>query len=275
MKPFNLRIWCVVFISGFVLMSTVAHGAEKELLVLSHPFMPWQFYDETAKQVDGINIEIATRIFQKMGIPVKFKEMPWARAWYTIEKGKADAILSASRKEAREPYLQYPQEDMWVSEYVFFVRTDRKRSGIAGSYADIAKMGNTIGIVDGYSYHKSFWAAFPYKDRATAYDPDARNYHAKIQAAEEPAINFRKLAGGRIDVFINDKSIGLYMIKELGLQDRITHYETVLFSKGYPLAFAKKSAYPNLKNIADRYEQELIQLKEDGTYAEIVDKWIK
>ncbi len=112
MKRFNLRIWFVVFISGLVLMSTVAHGAERELLVLSHPFMPWQFYNEATKKVDGINIEIATRIFQKMGIPVKFEEMPWARAWHTIKNGRAAAILSASRKAPREPYLHYPQEDM-------------------------------------------------------------------------------------------------------------------------------------------------------------------
>lgn len=261
-------------IIGFACFFTSIHASERELTVLSHPFAPWQFFNNETNQVEGINIDIAKLIFEKMNIPVKFKQYPWAKAWDTIKKGKAEAVLSASRKKPREPYLYYPEEDMWVSEYVFFVRKDRKKN-IAGTYSDIRKDGGTVGIVSGYSYNKNFWEAFPYRDGSVKYNPDKRDYDPQIRSVTIPDLNLKKMDKNRIDFFINDKSIGLYMIKTMKMQDTITHYDTVLFSKGYPMPFAKKSDYPDLQKIAARFEQELAQLKTEGKYTEIVNKWLK
>lgn len=256
--------------------TSMAGASEKELTVLSHPFAPWQFFNDETGRVEGINIDIAKHIFQKMNIPVKFKQYPWAKAWDTVKKGKADAVLSASRKKPREPYLYYPKEDMWTSEYVFFVRKDKKKkTDIAGNYAEIKKDGGIVGIVSGYSYNKNFWAAFPYRDGSTEYNPDRRDYHPQIRSVATPDINLKKLARNRISFFINDKSIGLYMIKTLKMRKSTTHYDAVLFSKGYPMPFAKKSDYPGLEKIAEQFEQELVRLKKDGTYTQIVDKWLK
>ena len=47
------------------------------------------------------------------------------------------------------------------------------------------------------------------------------------------------------------------------------------FSKGYPMPFAKKSSYPNIEQIAEQFEQELIEIKQSGVYDEIREKWLE
>ncbi|WDE01038.1 substrate-binding periplasmic protein [Thalassomonas actiniarum] len=244
-----------------------------ELLVLSHPFPPWQFYNEQTGQVDGINVDIVKYIFAKMKIPVKFVEQPWSSAWNTIKKGQAEAIMSASRKTPRKPFLWYPREDLWVSEYVFFVKKSKKRP-LLGSYAEMKKLEAKIGIVNGYSYHKSFWSAFPYQNGAASYIPDNRDYHQQLYGVRTPELLFKMIEFERMDVVLNDKSIGLYLINTLGLQDSISYYDNVLFFKGYPMPFAKMSNYPGLKGIAERFEQLLLESKRDGSYQKLVDNWL-
>jgi len=153
------------------------------------------------------------------------------------------------------PYLYYPKEDMWKSEYVFFVQKDKKKLVFNG-YAD-AK-GLTVGIIRENSYHESFWKA-----------------NLKTLEAVDAEMNFKRLGKGHIDLFPIDKTIGRYTLGLLGLKEKITYYDYVIFSKGYPMPFARKSKHPDIKQIADRFEQELIKMKASGEYDKIVDKWLK
>ncbi len=203
----------------------------------------------------GIDVDIARLIFKKLNINADFQIHPWTRAWAKIEKGEADAVFSASRKDKRKPYLYYPKEDMWKSEYVFFVHKDDKKTKFRG-YQD-AK-GLKVGIIRGNSYHESFW-------KAKLITEEVKNMD----------LNFKKLNKKRIDLFPCDKTVGLYSLKLMKLQDNITYYDFIIFSKGYPMSFAKKSSYPNIEKIAKSFEKELIQLKKSGEYDKIMKKWLK
>lgn len=248
----------VVCIAGAAL-SGVCVADEGKILVIGEEFPPFEF--ERNGEPMGIDVDIVRYIFNKMNIKCEVKLYPWMRAWKMIEKGDADAVFSTSRKEKRMPYLFYPKEDMWTSEYLFFVRKDKKKPSFNG-YAD-AK-GLNVGIIRGNSYHESFWKA----DLTTKPAVDAET-------------NFRRLFKGYIDLFPIDKTIGLYTMGLLQKKDNvpykaeITYYDHTLFSKGYPMPFARKSANPKIKEIADQFEQELIKIKANGVYDEIVNKWLK
>ena len=114
-----------------------------------------------------------------------------------------------------------------------------------------------MGITKGNSYHDSFW-------------------NAKLKTVEGTGNedNFQKLVNGEIDLYPCDKIVGNYSLQLLTLQDKITYYDVTLFSKGYPMPFAKKSTYPNLKQIAEQFEKELVEMKKSGEHAEIVTKWM-
>ncbi|MCP4106219.1 MAG: amino acid ABC transporter substrate-binding protein [Desulfobacteraceae bacterium] len=261
---------------GIWLMVSAAYGEDKKLLVVGEEFPPFEFRQNG--KVVGIDIDIATHIFNKMDIPVKFDIIPWKLAWYMVEKGRADAVLSTSRKKKRKSYVWYPQEDMWVSEFVFFVRKDNIQPDFRG-YETAVKKKLKIGFINGNSYHPSFWKAFPYKDGSTVFKGDMASVHDllnnQLDGVSNLKINLRKLAKGRVDLFPADKTCGVYTANLLGLGDKLTFYDAVLYSKPYPMPFVRRSGYPGIKIVAEKFEQELKLLKNGGEYKKIFDKWLE
>ena len=248
---------------------------QKKIVILIHPLPPWQFFEGPENKVNGINIEIISTIFKKLNIPFEFKGLRWQQAWKSIELGQAEAVASASRKDARKPYLWYPEEDLWFSEYVFFANKIAKKN-VAGTYQDALQRFNRIGVLKGFSYNSEFWKLFPYKNGNTSYDEKAkqRDYNKKLIIMTTPKRCLKKLALQQLDVCIMDKSVGLYVAKQIDVKDKIEPYKAILFSKGYPMPFIKKSNYPDLKNIANQFEKELKALKASGEYDKIVNRWL-
>ncbi len=236
----------------FILSAPSLADDAGKLLIVGEQYAPFEFKVEN--EITGIDVEIANRIFKRMGVEFQIKILQWDVAWKMIEKGEADAVFSTSRKKAREPFLYYPKEDMWVSEYVFFVRKDKKREKFNG-YEDAKK--HVVGIIKGNSYHDSFWSA-------------------GLNTVDGKGIddNFKKLAKGEIDIFPCDKIVGGYSLQLLKLQDEISYYDTILFSKGYPMPFAKNSKHPRLKQISEQFEKELIKMKQSGEHDEIITEWM-
>ena len=262
------------FLALTLILMTIRHSfAERTFLVVGEEFAPFEFEQEG--KVVGIDIDIATHIFNKLGVNAEFKILPWRRAWSMVEAGEADAVLTTSRKSKREPFVWYPKEDMWVSEFVFFNKTDKKMDGFKG-YESAKENNLKVGIINGNSYHDSFWQAFPYNDGSTEFKgEDATGMNKQIRVGTSLKENLQKLAGGRIDIFAADKVFGAYTVKLLGLQDQLGYYDAVLYSKGYPMPFVKKSTYPDVKAIADKFEAELAAMKKNGEYQKIFDKWLK
>ncbi len=250
MKSSALRL--VVCILAFMGLAVSAVHAEK-LLIVGEEYAPFEF------TVDGnpvgIDVDLVGAIMQKLGVDYEIRILPWDKAWKMIEDGEAEATLSTSRKEKREPYVWYPAEDMWVSEFVFFVRADRKKAGFSG-YADAG--GLKVGTVKGNSYNEAFW-------------------NAKLTTVESLTLpeSFQKLDRGEVDLVITDKTLGKYTLIMHPAAHPIDYYNVTLFSKGYPMPFAKKSDYPGLKKIADDFEKELAKMKKSGEYDKILLKWLK
>ncbi|WP_163833522.1 substrate-binding periplasmic protein [Spartinivicinus ruber] len=249
--------------------------SQKKIVILSDPMPPWQFVDGPENKVNGINVDIASTIFKKLDIPVEFKGLRWEQVWERIEQGQAEAAMSVSRKDARKPFLWYPEEDLWLSEYVFFANKGTKKN-VAGTYQDAHQLFNRIGILKGFSYNSELWELFPYKNGNTSYDQDAkrRDYNERLIIMTTPKRCMKKLALRQLDACLMDKSVGLYVIKEIGVKDKIEPYKAVLFSKGYPMPFIKKSSYPDLKNVATLFEKELKAMKANGEYDKIVNRWL-
>ena len=260
------RLHKIALIIGVLLATCFPTSVMSQtLLVVGEEWPPFEFLDRNGKPV-GIDVDIATYIFNKLGIEFEIALHPWSRAWRMIETGEADATFSTSRKEKRKPFLYYPGEDMWVSEYIFFNNT-RSIFPTIKSFDDVIEGGYQVGIIRGNSYHDSFWTAFP--------SGDDGSLHHQLQAVTNTDLNFKKLSRNRIDLFLADRTIGLFTVKMLGLNHTIEAGDQTLFSKGYPMPFARKSNYPNIEQVAQDFERELITIKQNGVYEEIINRWIK
>ena len=235
------------------LMLSIPTGFAKELVVVGEQWPPFEFIDDKGK-VSGIDVEIATEVFKAIGIDYRVEILPWSRAWALFKEGKVDAAFSVSRKEKRIPYTYYPNTDFWVSEYVFFVIRRHKQSSFNG-YQDAKN--KVVGVIQGNSYNEAFW-----------------NAKLNTQVHVDLETNLKLLADDRIDLFPIDKTMGLYNVKLLNLENKLDYYDFVLFSKGYPMVFAKNSTYPNIEKISKDFEVALIAFKQSKKYRDIMHKWL-
>lgn len=236
----------------------------KEFIIVASSSAPFE-YKDTDGQVVGMDIDLTKAIFAKMNIDVQFRILPWARAWDMIEKGNADASLTTSRKEKRRPFVFYPKEDLWTSEFTIFANKQGKAK-LARSYKDLAKNNIKVGVVKGYSYNDGFWQAFPNRAKD--------KLHESLKEASDLNTNFKKLDNNRIDAIIEDRIVGRFTFsKLLGLKN-VIDTGAVVFSKGYPMAFSKKSSFTDIEKIITEYDRILKEMKNNGEYDAIKSTWL-
>ncbi|NQZ29879.1 MAG: transporter substrate-binding domain-containing protein [Oceanospirillaceae bacterium] len=276
----NLFKFTVVFTLFYAGLLTA-----KELVVISHPFPPWQ-YSENG-QVKGINIDLLSLVGERLDIQFSYKHQPWSRAWRSVKRADGDAVISSSRKEQREQYLLFPPigTDLWTSHYVFFTHSHYQQN-YSGSYQDILADKLKVCVVNGYSYDASFWQNFPYQgneqlSERISYQPDNRNYHPLVVGANSTEECIGLLARHRVKVVLSDKSIGLYEINKLKSNEKmylaakgLVAYPKVLFNKGYSISFVKGSTYPELEAVSKEIWAQLRVIHESGEYQKIVRRWL-
>ena len=258
----------------FIQLATLANADDKKLLIIAEEFAPYEFVRDG--KVVGIDIDLSNRIFRKMGYEPEYKIMPWKRAWYYVQEGMADIILTTSRKAPREPYVWYPEEDMWQGDFVFFYKKGRfNPDQLSLNFAK--KHGLKIGIIHGNSYHKQLWEHFPYRDGSREFmgDLSLNVVNPQLVPVETLKQNILKVADGRVDLTIATTTYGQYTAKLLGLSDQIDNSSTALYSKRYPLAFIKKSSHPDIEKIYRAFDSELRALKETGEYDKIIANWLQ
>lgn len=259
-----------------LLLPHAAVADSRPLRILSHDRPPFHFTDSQGEVV-GICVDIIDIIFDEMELEYEVNDLKWARVWYKIENGEGEAAFTTSRKAPREPYLYYPETDMWRSEFVFFVQQSDKALAPNGSYEEVARSGGKVGVWRGASYDDAFWKIFPYKDGTTTYSPNLKKYdmyNKQLFIVKGPSHALKMLGRGRVSFFLEDRIAGQYLVNKNNLTGSVAPYEQSVFSKGYPMPFIKNSDYPDLKQISEEFERRLIILKSDGRYDAIINKWL-
>lgn len=235
-----------------ILFGVLVSGAE-EILIVGEDSAPFEFLDDG--EVVGLNVDVVREVLKRMGHKAVFELFSWKYALSMVEKGKADAILSCSKKPDREVYLYYPESFLYKSEYVFFTKKNTMNQLSVSRYADLK--GVRVGVIAGYSYNDEFWAA------------DLDTYEAESVRA-----GLKMLNKGRFDVLLLDKTVGLYNAKLLRLTDKLDFFGFVAISKQYPMPFSKNSKLPDVQELMKQFDQELHKFKQTGEYQKIRKKWL-
>ncbi|WGL59575.1 transporter substrate-binding domain-containing protein [Pigmentibacter sp. JX0631] len=224
-------------------------------------------------EVKGIDIDVFTYIFNKLGVEYFIEQMPWARCELSLEAGVVDIGIKVSKNPDREKFLFYPENAVWETVFVLFTNNLTKRKYKIKSYDDVKAHKLIVGVIHENSYNSDFWKAFPWVDKPN------QLYHPLIEPSLNVESNMKKLAGNRIQLYPQDKNIGIYTAKKLELKN-ITYYDTVLFKKLYYNTFAKNSKFSHEKYgdiiaLMKAYDIELKNLKSSKKYKQFFDKYLK
>lgn len=248
-------MWLLVT-SFCVLVGSSAYAQAKDKLnIILGPDYPPYYYKDGATY-KGMDIEKLAEIFKRMKQDYTISDVPWLRALNMIKEGRADILVNVLKKPEREVFADFPKESFAEEIQVLFTRKDL---GIKydGDLSTLAKY--KFGVMNGYSY-------------GTAFDDAVKTGTLKVEEVNSNIANFKKLASKRIDLVCENVFVGTYYLKQMNAADQMVVLKPPVGVTASYLAFSKKK---NLKEVLEKSDQILADMKKDGTYDKIVAKYSK
>ena len=233
-----MKITIAAFLTAILLTATCAFA--RTLTFATDLFQP--FYYEKEGEPLGIQYELAKIIFGRMNTRFKITFVPWKRALLMAESGKVDGVFGLRKTKKRQRWMIFPDEPLMHIYSVIFKRADDPFE-----YKGISSLkGKHIGTIKGYTYGAEF-------DESTIFSKEeVANLHQ----------NFLKLNAGRIDLVAGYRTVGLYMLKEMNLMNRIVECPGRINVSPIYIGFTKTPGNGELSHIFSSYLNEFKKSEE-------------
>ena len=215
--------------------------------ILTEEFPPYNFTDN--EKISGISTEIVREILKKVNHPDKLEVLPWMQGYNLLQEENNIILFSTTRSPMREDLFK------WVgplvpNNTVFFAK---KGSGISISSMDDARKVKSIGV---------------YKDDFGELLLKKKGFN-NLNSELDNKLNVKKLAEGKIDLWIINELTGRHMAMVAGLADKIEKVYEVQKDYMY-MAFSKNT--PDI--VIKEWQYVLELLKDDGIISQIYSKRI-
>lgn len=248
----------IIFSMFILLLSTTMDAKSLTLVTLESP--PSEYFENnTAK---GINVDIVKEALKRIGYDVDIQFVPWKRALLMVEKGQADGIIDAAYTQERAKYLHYPEEEIYVEEWYAF----KKKSSEITLDEDFQNAKDIkLGISRGFVYGGKIQKAID------------NNMFKFLDESFNNELNIKKVYAGRFDMFLGIKRTILELAKKIGYENKISIVKMTGTDEDYLLSLSKTYLGFSKKNVSkklvDNFSKALSSMKEDGTIAQINEKY--
>jgi len=226
---------------------TKKSGEDKLIIGIDDKFAPMGFRDEDNKIV-GFDIDYAKAAAEKMGAEVEFQPIDWQTKESELSSGRIDLIwngytITDERKKKvlfTKPYLKNAQ--------VVVTLKDSKLSKLADLKGKVVGLQSLSSAADALD-------ANPIKDKIK----EVTEFSDNVMALND-------LKSGRLDaVVIDEVVIDYYMTKE---KDSFKILDESLAPEEYGVGVKKGN-----EELLEKLQKALDEMNEDGTAAEISEKW--
>ena len=249
MKRFAILF--LILASIVTIFAGCSNSSEKEdnalVIGIDDKFAPMGFRDEDNKIV-GFDIDYATAAAEKMGTEVKFQPIDWKTKEAELSSGRIDLIwngytITDERKEKvlfTKPYLKNAQ--------VVVTLADSKLTKLDDLEDKVVGLQSLSSASDALN-------ASPVKDKVK----EVTEFSDNVQALTD-------LKSGRLDaVIIDEIVINYYMTKE---GETFKVLDESLAPEEYGIGVKKGN-----EELLEKLQKALDELNEDGSAAEISNKW--
>jgi len=244
-------------VCSFMVLTFGTSWAGGPTQIMTEELPPFNFTTDGA--VGGISADALVQIMAKAGNPITpadIKILPWARAYNSVQNEPGTLLFSMARTAEREALFK------WVGpiyELTIGMIAPKSKGIQIAAIADAEKY--KVGtVIDGAPEQLLIKAGFP---------------QDKLDRIPRPDLNVKKLAAGRIDIFVFNVPTALYLIKNEGLNPG--DYEVVHTLKTAQLHYAfHKDTDDALIAALNKALTELKQPGADGKSAfdKIVEKYL-
>ncbi len=222
-----------------------------QILIGSDTYPPYIYLNNDGTPA-GIDVEIATEAFRRMGYAARFEVIDWEQKTALVESGTIDCIWGCFSMQGRETLYRWAGPYM-VSRQVVAVNAD---SSIQ-SLSDLA--GKTV-MVQSTSKPEGIFLS----------GSDPRIPQAvEVFSIEDRSVQYAMLACGYVDAIAAHETAILQYMKDNNAAFRIL--EEPLLVTGLGVAFAKNDS----RGLDHQLNDTFAQMREDGTLERIVGKYLE
>jgi polar amino acid transport system substrate-binding protein len=213
-------------------------------------YAPFESTNESTKEIEGFDIDLMNAITGKMGVTADYRPAEWQALLGGIEKGDYDVIFSAmSKKEAAEANVEFSDVYYLLDDVIIVAEGNPK--GINGK-ADLS--GKVVGVQQ----------ASGSEQLADDMAGEAGFKEIKRYKLTQDAMN--DLKAGRIDAVLAGYTFALEQNKNdpsfVVLDEPLESAELVgVFKNGST-------------TLVEEFNRALAEVKADGTYDALVEKWL-
>lgn len=222
-----------------------------QILIGSDTYPPYIYLNNDGTPT-GIDVEIATEAFRRMGYAARFEVIDWEQKTALVESGAIDCIWGCFSMQGRETLYRWAGPYM-VSRQVVAVNTD---SSIQ-SLSDLA--GKTV-MVQSTSKPEGIFLS--------GSDPRIPQT-VEVFSIEDRSVQYAMLACGYVDAIAAHETAILQYMKDNNAVFRIL--EEPLLVTGLGVAFAKNDS----RGLDHQLNDTFAQMREDGTLERIVGKYLE
>jgi len=213
-------------------------------------------FEGEAHEIVGILPDILTEILGKrLGLPVNFQGLPWARAQAMVQQGEADALCTVPTP-ARLDYAVFTQKPVIVTKTELFYWADNPRRP---EIEAIRTLDQLRGFRQG-DYIGNGFAEATFKGLPVEFTPTLDSV-------------FRKIAAGHLDLYVGADVIAKGVLKPLGLGDRIRSFP-VDIGPASPFCIGIRKSFPDAAALIERADQAVAAAGTDGSLASIIARYI-
>lgn len=222
----------------------------EQIIIGSDSYPPYNYLDENGNAA-GIDVELATEAFHRMGYEAVFQNIDWEMKKTLLEEGEIDCIWGCFSMEGRSAEYQWAGPYM-VSNQVVAVNESSdiyQLSDLEGKTISVQSTGKPESI---FLSHKD------------ARIPQVEN----VYSMEERELMYISLDKGYVDAIAAHETAILQYMKDYETTYRILD-ENIL-TTGLGVAFAKQDD----RGIAEELTEVLDEMRQDGTEKKILAKYL-
>ena len=222
-----------------------------QILIGSDTYPPYIYLNNDGTPA-GIDVEIATEAFRRMGYAARFEVIDWEQKTALVESGAIDCIWGCFSMQGRETLYRWAGPYM-VSRQVVAVNAD---SSIQ-SLSDLA--GKTVMVQSTSKPEVIFLSGSDPRIPQTV----------EVFSIEDRSVQYAMLACGYVDAIAAHETAILQYMKDNYAEFRIL--EEPLLVTGLGVAFAKNDS----RGLDHQLNDTFAQMREDGTLERIVGKYLE
>lgn len=232
--------------------NTSAKSRESLVIGMDQTFAPMGFLNDD-NEIVGFDVDLAKETFSRLNYDIEFQSIDWSMKETELNTGNIDLIwngyaITPERQEKVLLSMSYLSDSQMI-----VVRKDsriEKKRDLEGKVLSTQQSSSSIDKIKNDSsgiYNKLATDLVLY--------PSNNN-------------SFMDLEAGRVDAIVVGSSYGRYYIKQANKENMFTILDENFGTDEVAVALRKEDT-----NLKDKIDKTITEMKQDGTYDEIYDKW--